>query len=143
MNSPSCQCRCKNGSSALLVEVRESARSTGIGREACVGVGVLGPDRGTCANCTRSPRYAAADVQASVIRMQTARNIFPRRPEEAIQTLDNAIGSAEHPIDEGRRTIQDLGATVAPLSNLEYLLTVAAQELAQAPDSNGTHRSSV
>ena len=34
--------------------------------------------------------------------MQTARNIFPRRPEEAIQTLDNAIGSAEQAIDEGR-----------------------------------------
>ena len=46
--------------------------------------------------------------QASLIQMQTARNIFPRRPEEAIQTLDNAIGSAEQAIDEGRRTIQDL-----------------------------------
>jgi signal transduction histidine kinase/ligand-binding sensor domain-containing protein len=76
--------------------------------------------------------------QASLIQMQTARNIFPRRPDEAIQTLDNAIGSAEQAIDEGRRTIQDLRATVAPQSNLEYLLTAAAQELAQAPDSNGT-----
>jgi signal transduction histidine kinase len=77
--------------------------------------------------------------QASLIQMQTARNIFPRRPEQAIQTLDNAIGSAEQAIDEGRRTIQDLRATVAPQSTLEYLLTVAAQELAQAPDSNGSH----
>ena len=77
--------------------------------------------------------------QASLIQMQTARNIFPRRPEEGIQTLDNAIGSAEQAIDEGRRTIQDLRATVASRSNLEYLLTVAAQELAEAPDSTGTH----
>ena len=76
--------------------------------------------------------------QASLIQMQTARNIFPRRPEEGIQTLDNAIGSAEQAIDEGRRTIQDLRAAVAPQSDLEYLLTAAAQELAQAPDSNGT-----
>jgi signal transduction histidine kinase/ligand-binding sensor domain-containing protein len=76
--------------------------------------------------------------QASLIQMQTARNIFPRRPEEGIQTLDNAIGSAEQAIDEGRRTIQDLRATVAPRSNLEYLLTVAAQQLAEAPESNGT-----
>jgi signal transduction histidine kinase/streptogramin lyase len=76
---------------------------------------------------------------ASLIQMQTARNVFPRRPEEGIQTLDNAIGSAEQAIDEGRRTIQDLRATVASRSNLEYLLTAAAQELAQAPESNGTN----
>jgi signal transduction histidine kinase len=81
--------------------------------------------------------------QASLIQMQTARNIFPRRPEEAIQTLDNAIGSTEQAIDEGRRTIQDLRATVVSQSNLEYLLTVAAKELAEAPDSNGPTRSSM
>jgi signal transduction histidine kinase len=77
--------------------------------------------------------------QASLIQMQTARNILPRRPEEGIQTLDNAIGSAEQAIDEGRRTIQDLRATVPSQSSLEYLLTAAAQELVQAPDSDGTH----
>ena len=76
--------------------------------------------------------------QASLIQMQTARNIFPRRPEEAIQTLDNAIGSAEQAIDEGRDAIQDLRTTVAPQSDLEYLLTIAGQELAKAQDSNGT-----
>ena len=70
--------------------------------------------------------------------MQTARNIFPRRPEEAIQTLDNAIGSAEQAIDEGRRTIQDLRTTLAPQSELEYLLTIAGQELAKAQDSDAT-----
>lgn len=76
--------------------------------------------------------------QASVIQMQTARNIFPRRPEEAIETLDNAIGSAEQAIDEGRRTIQDLRATQAPHTELECLLTIAGQELAKAQDPNGT-----
>ena len=77
--------------------------------------------------------------QASLIQMQTARNVLPRSLEDAAQTLDSAIGSAEHAIDEGRRTIQDLRATVAPRSNLEYLLTIAAQQLAEAPDSNRTH----
>jgi signal transduction histidine kinase len=76
---------------------------------------------------------------ASLIQMQTARNTFSRRPEEAIHTLDNAIGNAERAIDEGRRTIQDLRATVAPQSNLGYLLTAAAQELAETPDSSGSH----
>jgi len=74
---------------------------------------------------------------ASLIQMQAARNIFPRRPEEAIQTLDNAIGCTEQDIDEGRRTMQDLRATVAPRSDLEHLLTVEAQELANVQDSNG------
>jgi signal transduction histidine kinase/ligand-binding sensor domain-containing protein len=75
--------------------------------------------------------------QASLIQMQTTRNIFPRRPEEAVRTLDNAIGSAEQAIDEGRKTIQDLRATVPPPSNLEQLLTAASQEL--APELEGTH----
>ena len=65
--------------------------------------------------------------QASVIQMQTARNIFPRRPEEAIQTLDNAIGGAQQAIDEGRSTIQDLRRTLAPHSELEGLFTIAGQ----------------
>jgi signal transduction histidine kinase len=75
--------------------------------------------------------------QASLIQMQTARNVLPRRPEVAIQTLDSAIGSTEQAIDEGRRTIQDLRGPVAPQNDLENLLTVVARELAQAPDSNG------
>jgi ligand-binding sensor domain-containing protein len=74
--------------------------------------------------------------QALVIHMQTARNLFPRRPDEAIQTLDNAIGSAEQAIDEGRSTIQELRTT--PKSDLPYLLTIAAQEIAKTQDSNGT-----
>jgi signal transduction histidine kinase/ligand-binding sensor domain-containing protein len=76
--------------------------------------------------------------QASLIQMQTARNVFPRRPEEAIHTLDNAIGSAEQAIDEGRSTIQDLRRTLAPQSELERLLMIAGQELAKTHDSNGT-----
>jgi signal transduction histidine kinase/ligand-binding sensor domain-containing protein len=76
--------------------------------------------------------------QASVIQMQTARNIFPRRPEAAIQTLDNAIGSAEQAIDEGRSTIQDLRTTLAPQSELECQLTIAGQELAKVQEPNGT-----
>jgi signal transduction histidine kinase len=76
--------------------------------------------------------------QASLIQMQTARNVFPRRPEEAIHTLDSAIGSAEQAIDEGRSTIQDLRRTLAPQSELERLLTIAGQELAKSQDSDGT-----
>jgi len=76
--------------------------------------------------------------QASLIQMQRARNHFSRSTEEAIRTLDNAIGSAEHAIVEGRDAIQDLRLTVVPQSNLEHLLTVAGQELAKVQDATGT-----
>src|SRR5580658_2217704 len=76
--------------------------------------------------------------QASLIQMQRARNHFSRSTEEAIRTLDDAIGSAEHAIVEGRDAIQDLRLTVVPQSNLEHLLTVAGQELAKVQDATGT-----
>jgi signal transduction histidine kinase len=76
--------------------------------------------------------------QASLIQMQRARNHLSRSAEDAIRTLDNAIGSAEHAIVEGRDAIQDLRLTVVPQSHLEHLLTVAGQELVKAQDSNGT-----
>jgi signal transduction histidine kinase/ligand-binding sensor domain-containing protein len=76
--------------------------------------------------------------QASLIQMQRARNHFSRSPEEAIRTLDNAIGSAEQAIVEGRDAIQDLRPTATPQSDLEHLLTVTGQELAKAQESNGT-----
>jgi signal transduction histidine kinase/ligand-binding sensor domain-containing protein len=76
--------------------------------------------------------------QASLIQMQRARNHFSRSPEEAIRTLDNAIGSSEQAIVEGRDAIQDLRPTATPQSDLEHLLTVTGQELAKAQESNGT-----
>jgi signal transduction histidine kinase/ligand-binding sensor domain-containing protein len=76
--------------------------------------------------------------QASLIQMQRARNHFSRSTEEAIRTLDNAIGSAEQAIVEGRDAIQDLRLTVNPQRDLEHLLTVAGQELAKAQNANGT-----
>jgi len=75
--------------------------------------------------------------QASLIQMQRARNHFSRSTEEAVRTLDNAIGSAEQAIVEGRDAIQDLRPTVNPQRDLEHLLTVAGQELAKAQDANG------
>jgi signal transduction histidine kinase len=76
--------------------------------------------------------------QASLIQMQTARNLFFRHSEESMRSLDIAIGSAEQAIDDGRGAIQDLRTTSVPQSDLEYLLTIAGQELAKAQDSNGT-----
>ncbi len=46
--------------------------------------------------------------QGSLFEVQAARNLFPRRPEEAMQTLDEAIRSSEAAIAEGRDAILDL-----------------------------------
>jgi signal transduction histidine kinase len=76
--------------------------------------------------------------QASLIQMQRARNHLSRSPEEAIRTLDNAIGSAEQAIVEGRDAIQDLRPTDTPQHDLEHLLDAAGEELAKAHNVNGT-----
>ena len=46
--------------------------------------------------------------QASLIQMQAARNMFARRPEKAVQSLDNAITTAAGAVAEGRRRDPEL-----------------------------------
>ena len=69
-----------------------------------------------------------------LFRLQAARNLFPRRPEEAIQVLDGAITTAEQAISEGRDAIQGLRPAPAAQSDLAHLLTVIGQELAGSQD---------
>jgi len=75
--------------------------------------------------------------QGALLEFQAARNLFSRRPEEAIRTLDGAISSAEGAIVEGRDAIQDLRPGSTGQTDLEHLLTTTGQELASAQDSNG------
>jgi signal transduction histidine kinase/ligand-binding sensor domain-containing protein len=75
--------------------------------------------------------------QASLFQMQAARNLFSRRPEKAVQTLDEAINMTEGAITEGRDAIQDLRSQPAVHSDLAQLLTATGQELARAPDVEG------
>jgi signal transduction histidine kinase/ligand-binding sensor domain-containing protein len=71
-----------------------------------------------------------------LFRIQAARNLLPRRPEEAIQALDTVIGKAEQAITEGRDAIQNLRAEPAAGGDLEHLLTATGQELAGSQDAN-------
>jgi ligand-binding sensor domain-containing protein/signal transduction histidine kinase len=71
-----------------------------------------------------------------LFRFQAARNMLPRRPEEAIQALDGALKRTEQAIAEGRGAIQDLRAEPAVHSDLEALLTAIGQELAASQDAN-------
>ncbi|MGB6691230.1 MAG: two-component regulator propeller domain-containing protein [Terracidiphilus sp.] len=71
-----------------------------------------------------------------LFRIQAARNMLPRRPDEAIEALDGVITRAEQAIKEGRDAIQGLRAEPAAEGNLEHLLTATGQEMASSQDAN-------
>jgi signal transduction histidine kinase len=71
-----------------------------------------------------------------MFRFQGARNMLPRRPEEAIQVLDGAVELPEQAIVEGRRAIQDLRSEPSAHSDLEHLLTAMGLELKGSQDAN-------
>jgi signal transduction histidine kinase/ligand-binding sensor domain-containing protein len=73
--------------------------------------------------------------QASLIRMQAARNVFARRPEKAVESLDAAITMAAGAVAEGRSAIQDLRVHPAGGGDLAQLLTAAGQELAHSEEA--------
>jgi signal transduction histidine kinase/ligand-binding sensor domain-containing protein len=73
--------------------------------------------------------------QAALFEFQTARNLFSKGRQEAIQTLDNAMSTAKEAIVEGRDAIQNLRRE-APQSDLANLLRAAGQEIASSQMPN-------
>jgi signal transduction histidine kinase/ligand-binding sensor domain-containing protein len=71
-----------------------------------------------------------------MFRFQAARNMLPRRPEQAMQALDGAIARTEQAIAESRGAIQDLRSESLAQSDLAELLTATGQELAAFEDAN-------
>jgi len=76
-------------------------------------------------------------VQGLMISFQAARNLLPRRIEDAIRTLDEAIREGDEAIAEGRDAIQGLRANPGGERDLEYLLTAVGQELARSSGAEG------
>jgi signal transduction histidine kinase/ligand-binding sensor domain-containing protein len=76
-------------------------------------------------------------VQGLMFSFQAARNLLPDRTDEAIRTLDHAIGEGDAAIAEGRDAIQGLRADPALTSDLENLLTAAGKELARSSTATG------
>lgn len=72
-----------------------------------------------------------------LFRFQAARNMLPRRPEEAMQALDGAIVRTEQAIAQSREAIQGLRSGQEDQGDLAQLLTAMGQELAASPDGNG------
>ena len=75
--------------------------------------------------------------QGSLFEVQAARNLFPRRPDDAMQTLDEAIRSADAAIAEGRDAILDLRSDSAARSDPAHLFASVGQELSGVAASNG------
>ena len=74
--------------------------------------------------------------QGSLYCFQAARNLFSRRPDEALNMLGSAITSAENALAEGRDAIQNLRVGSAE-KRLEDLLAATGQELRDAHASDG------
>ena len=75
--------------------------------------------------------------QGSLFEVQAARNLFARRPDDAIHTLDEAIRSAESAITEGRDAIWDLRSVSAAPTDLAHLLSAAGHELSGVAAASG------
>jgi signal transduction histidine kinase len=74
--------------------------------------------------------------QGLLYEFQAARNLFPRRPEDALHTLDGAISSAEAAIGEGRDAIQNLRPGSGVRKDLAHLFQAVGKELSGAQNSD-------
>jgi len=77
------------------------------------------------------------NLHGLLFRFQAARNMLPRRTEEAMGALDGAILRTEQAIAESRDTIKDLRAERVTPTDLAELLTQTGRELESVADANG------
>jgi signal transduction histidine kinase len=64
-----------------------------------------------------------------MFRFQAARNMLPRRPEEAMQALDTALERTEQAIAEGRDAIHHLRSSTVVTNELEQAVTALGAEM--------------
>jgi signal transduction histidine kinase/ligand-binding sensor domain-containing protein len=67
-----------------------------------------------------------------MFQFQAVRNLLPRRPDEAMQSLDNAISDTERALAESRDTIQGLRSEALARGDLAEILMAASRELANS-----------
>jgi signal transduction histidine kinase len=79
-----------------------------------------------------------------MFRFQAARNMLPRRPEEAMQALDGSIARAEQAIAEGRDAIHALRSSTAVTNELAQAVRALgneiSHELASEDSAHGSAR---
>jgi signal transduction histidine kinase/ligand-binding sensor domain-containing protein len=71
-----------------------------------------------------------------MFQFQAARNMLPRKPDEAAAVLDSAIGATEQTITESRGAIQQLRSEMGE-GDLGQWLTATGQELARLHAADG------
>jgi ligand-binding sensor domain-containing protein/signal transduction histidine kinase len=67
-----------------------------------------------------------------LFQFQAVRNLLPRRPDDAMHSLDHAIGDTERALAESRDAIQGLRSEPLAKGNLAELLMAASRELANS-----------
>ena len=72
-----------------------------------------------------------------MFEFQAARNMFQKRPNEALQALDSAIMGTEQAITDGQDAIEDLRSAATADDDLALLLRVTGENLATS--RNGDH----
>jgi signal transduction histidine kinase len=77
------------------------------------------------------------NLHGLLFRFQAARNMLPKRAEEAMESLDGAINRTEQAIAESRDTIKDLRSERVASTDLAELLTQTGRELESGADTNG------
>src|SRR5215813_8331581 len=65
-----------------------------------------------------------------MFEFQAARNMFHKRPEEALQALDNAITGTEQAITESQDAIEDLRSPATAEDDLAQLIKITGEDLA-------------
>jgi len=71
-----------------------------------------------------------------LFQFQAVRNLLPRRPEDAMRSLDEAIDETERALVESRDAIQGLRSEPIARGNLAELLIAASKELSNPETSN-------
>jgi ligand-binding sensor domain-containing protein/signal transduction histidine kinase len=77
------------------------------------------------------------NLHGLLFRFQAARNMLPKRTEEAMEALDGSITRTEQAIAESRDTIKDLRYERVTTTDLAELLTQTGRELESGADANG------
>jgi signal transduction histidine kinase len=75
-----------------------------------------------------------------MFRFQAARNMVPRRPEEAVQALDEALERTEQAIAEGRDAIQGLRSSTAVTNELAQAVRALGGEMAPQDSASSPAR---
>jgi len=71
-----------------------------------------------------------------MFQCQAVRNLMPRRPDEAMRSLDDAINETEKALAESRDAIQGLRSEPIAKGNLAELLKATSRELATSGTAN-------